>query len=174
MKLMAITRTDNAVVAQLVRDAIMNDNRKKEDAKFSIYERASEWYERMQKLKECGRFYYSRIADLPLVEFLCAQESFLGILDFWNGDIVDVWLNGDITKKATGVVREIGVDPAISGCGYARVLFMNGETETYSWKYIFHSAIPQELVDIAKTQFMATHACPLMKENNEKQEDENV
>ena len=48
---MAITRTDNAVVAQLVRDAIMNDNRKKEDAKFSIYERASEWYERMQILQ---------------------------------------------------------------------------------------------------------------------------
>jgi hypothetical protein len=170
MKLMSLTRTDNAVIAQMVRDAIMNDNRKKDDAKFSIYERASEWYERMKKLKECGRFYYSSIADLPLGEFLCAYESCLGILDFWDGDIVDVWVNGDVTKKATGVVKEIGVNPTIKGGGYAKVLFMNGETETYSWKYIFHSEIPQELVNIAKTQFMATHACPLMKENDENKE----
>lgn len=124
----------------------------------------------MQKLKNCGRFYYSSIADLSLVEFLCVQESCLGILDFWDGDIVDVWVNGDVTKKATGVVKEIGVDPTIRGGGYAKVLFMNGDTDTYNWKYIFHSEIPQELVNIAKTQFKATHACPLMQEDNENKE----
>ena len=158
----------------MVRDAIMNDDRRKEDAKFSIYDRAYEWYERMQKLKECGRFYHKCISDLSLGRFLCAQESSLGILDFWDGDVVDVWVNGDVAKKKTGVVNEIGVNPTIRGGGYAKVLFMNGETDTYNWKYIFHSAIPQELVDIAKTQFMATHACPLMKENNENKENENV
>ena len=171
---MLVTRTDNAVVAQMVRDAIINDDRRKEDSEQSVISRASLWYERMKKLKERGRFYYTSISDLLLGEFLCAQESSLGILDFWDGDIVDVWVNGDVTKKTTGVVKEIGVNPTIRGGGYAKVLFMNGETETYNWKYIFHSEIPQGLVDIAKTQFIATHTCPLMKENNEKQEDENV
>ena len=171
---MSITRTDNAVVAQMVRDAIMNDNRKKEDAKFSIYERASEWYKRAQLLRGLDRFYYSSITDLSLVEFLCAQESSLGILDFWDGDIVDVWVNGDVTKKTMGVVKKIGVNPTIRGGGHAEILFMNGETETYNWKYIFHSEIPQELVNIAKIQFMATHACPLMEKDKENKENENV
>ena len=174
MKLKLTPRTDNAVLAQMVRDAIVNDPRMKGYTNGDLHARAKVWHERAQKLKENNRMYYSSIADLYLSEFLCAQASSLGILDFWDGDVVDVWVNGDVAKKKTGVVNEIGVNPTIRGGGYAKVLFMNGETDTYNWKYIFHSAIPQELVDIAKTQFMATHACPLMKENNENKENENV
>lgn len=160
---MVIARTENAVVAQMVRDAIVNDPRMKGYTNEDLHARAKVWHERAQKLKENNRMYFSSIADLSLSEFLCAHESCLGILDFWDGDIVYVWVNGDVTKKATGVVKEIGVNPTIRGGGHAEILFMNGETKTYNWKYILHSSIPQELVDIAKTQFMATHSCPLME-----------
>ena len=60
------------------------------------------------------------------------------------------------------------------GDSNACVLFPDGNYEDICWVYLRHSRIPQELVDIAKTQFMATHSCPLMKEHNENQEDENV
>ena len=171
---MTITRTENAVVAQMVRDAIVNDPRMKGYTNGDLHARAKVWHERAQNLKEKNRMYFSSISDLSLSEFLCAQESSLGILDFWDGDIVDCVRNGDINNTSTGVVKEIGVNPTIKGGGHAKILFTNGETETYNWKYILHSAIPQELVDIAKTQFMATHSGPLMEKEEENKENENV
>lgn len=174
MKLKLTPRTDNAVVAQMVRDAIVNDHRIKCYKDGFLHARAKVWHERAKKLKEENRMYFSSIADLSLSEFLCAQESSIGILDFWDGDIVDCMINGDVNRVATGVVKEIGVNPTIRGGGHAEVLFVNGETETYNWKYILHSSIPQELVDIAKTQFMATHSCPLMEKDEENKENENV
>lgn len=174
MKLKLTPRTDNAVVAQMVRDALVNDPRMKGYTNGDLHARAKVWHERAQKLKENNKMYFSSIADLSLSEFLCAQESSLGILDFWDGDIVDCMINGDINRVITGVVKEIGVNPTIRGGGHAKILLMNGETETYNWKYILHSSIPQELVDIAKTQFMATHSCPLMEKDEENKENENV
>ena len=171
---MTITRTENAVVAQMVRDAIVNDPRMKGYTNGDLHARAKVWHERAQNLKEKNRMYFSSISDLSLSEFLCAQESSLGILDFWDGDIVDCVRNGDINNTSTGVVKEIGVNPTIKGGGHAKILFTNGETETYNRKYILHSSIPQELVDIAKTQFMATHSCPLMEKQEENKENENV
>jgi len=167
-------RTDNAVVAQMVRDALVNDPRSNGCSIEDIHARATVWYERAQKLRDKVMMYYSSIANLSLDEFLCAQESSLGILDFWDGDIVDCMINGDVNRIVTGVVKEIGINPTIKGGGHAKVLHMNGETETINWKYILHSSIPQELVDIAKAQCMAIHQCPLMENDNEKKENENV
>ena len=174
---MVITRTENAVVAQMVRDARVNDPRVKDYKDEDVHARAKVWHERAQKLKENNRMYYSSIADLSLGEFLCAQESNLGILDFWDGDIVYYLVtNGSeqILDRRTGVVRKTAIDPTIRGGGHAEIMFTNGETENCSWKYIIHSTIPQELVDIAKTQFMATHTCPLIEKDEENKENENV
>ena len=78
MKLKLTPRTDNAVLAQMVRDAIVNDPRMKGYTNGDLHARAKVWHERAQKLKENNRMYYSSIADLYLSEFLCAQESSLG------------------------------------------------------------------------------------------------
>lgn len=174
MKLMSITRTDNAVVAQMVRDAIVNDP---SDKLTDIHDRAELWHRRARILRDEGRLYYESVADLQLDEFLCVHESNLGILDFWDGDIVDYLVtNGSeqILDRRTGVVRKTAIDPTIRGGGHAEIMFTNGETENCSWKYIIHSTIPQELVDIAKAQLMATHTCPLMEKDEEKKENENV
>ena len=171
---MVTTRTENAVVAQMVRDAIVNDPRKKLT---DVHDRAELWHRRARMLEDKGLFYYKSVADLQLDEFLCVQKSSLGILDFWEGDIVDYLVmqgSEKILDRRTGVVRKTAIDPTIRGGGHAEVLFMNGETENCSWKYIFHSTIPQELVDIAKTQLMATHTCPLMEKDKENKEKENV
>ena len=167
---MAITRTDNAVVAQMVRDAIVNDPSNKID---DVHDRAELWHSRARMLNDEGRLYYKSVADLQLDEFLCVQESNLGILDFWEGDVVDYLVmqgSEKILDRRTGVVKKTAIDPTIRGGGHAKVLFTNGEIENCSWKYIFHSKIPQEIVDIAKTQFMATHPCPLMEKDEENKE----
>jgi len=174
MRLMAVTRTDNAVVAQMVRDAIVNDPSHRIT---DVHDRAELWHRRARMLQDEGRLYYNSVADLQLDEFLCVQESNLGILDFWDGDIVDYLVSdgsGKILDRRTGVVRKTAIDPTIRGGGHAEIMFTNGETENCSWKYIIHSTIPQELVDIAKTQFMATHTCPLMEKEEENKENENV
>lgn len=171
---MTITRTENAVVAQMVMDALVNDPRMKCYTNEDLHARAKVWHERAQKLKENNRMCFSGIADLSLSEFLCAHESSLGILDFWDGDIVECVRNRDINNTATGVVKEIGVNLMIKGGGHAKILFTNGETETYNWKFILHSSIPQEIVDIAKTQLIATHTCQLMEKDEENKENENA
>lgn len=174
---MVITRTENAVVAQMVKDALVNDPRMKGYTNEGIHARAKVWHERAQKLKENNRMYYSGIADLSLSEFLCVQKSNLGILDFWEGDIVDYLVmqgSEKLLDRRTGVVKKTAIDPTVRGGGYAEIMFTNGETENCSWKYIIHSTIPQELVDIAKAQLMATHTCPLMEKEEENKENENV
>ena len=159
---MVIARTENAVVAQMVRDAIVNDPSHKLT---DVHDRAELWHQRARMLQDEGRLYYKSVADLQLDEFLCVQESNLGILDFWEGDIVDYLVmqgSEKILDRRTGVVKKTAIDPTIRGGGHAEVLFTNGKTENCSWKYICHSTIPQEMVDIAKAQLIATTKCPIV------------
>lgn len=161
---MVVTRTDNALVAQMVRDAIVNDPRVAAGAgESSVFRRARVWYDRALTLKSKDRFYYTSVVDKSFEEFLCEQESNIGILDFWDGDIVDVFSldNGGGDKVLTGVVKFIQVNATIHGGGRARVLFPDGGESNIVWQRLRHSKIPQELLDLAKTQLLATHVCPL-------------
>jgi len=169
--------TENAIIAQMVRDAIINDPRNESRrTKGDVFSRAKIWYVRAQELRENGFFYYSTIADRPFEEFICEQESNVGILDFWYGDIVDL-VQYDSERDevvSTGVVKKIAVAPTIDGGGHAFVLFTEGDSRWVGWKELRHSRIPQEIVDLAKTQFIATHTCPLMEKEEENKENENV
>lgn len=166
-------RTENAVVAQMVYDAIRNDPRSPERLPSGyVLERARVWYDRLLKMKDDNRLCSNSMADHDFQEFLCLNDEWARILDFWTGDIVDK-VHGD-EKVKTGVVKSTRVASTFRGDSNACVLFPDGNYEDICWVYLRHSRIPQELVDIAKTQFMATHSCPLMKEHNENQEDENV
>lgn len=165
---MAMTITESAIIAQMVRDAIINDPRNESRrTNGDVFSRAKIWYDRAQELRKNGLFYYSTIADRTFEEFICEQESNVGILDFWGGDIVD-WLQYDGKSNdgvRTGVVKKIAVAPTIDGGGHAFVLFPEGDSHWVGWKALRHSRIPQEIVDLAKTQFMATHTCPLMEKD---------
>lgn len=160
---------ENALVAQMVRDAIMNDPRRNNRTPGDVFSRAKTWYERAEELRKNGIFYYSRIADKPFEEFLCEQESNLGILDFWDGDIVDYVARDSRGKDVvtTGVVRKVEVACTINGGGHAYVLFPDGSQKWIGWRELRHSKIPQDLIDIAKTQILATSKCPLLNGGDE-------
>lgn len=171
---MAFELTENALVAQMVRDAIVNDpSGEGGNLPRHVHARARIWYDRALKLRDQRRFCYSQIADKPFEEFLCEHESNLGILDFWDGDIVD-WVGRDPKENVrTGVVKYVVVGSTIDGGGKAQVLFPEGDSRWIGWKALRHSKIPQEFVDLAKTQLMATHACPLMAHADKDKEEKN-
>lgn len=166
--------TRNALVAQMVCDAIHNDpSGEGGNRPTSVHARAQIWYDRALELMGKSRFYYSQIADKPFEEFLCEHESNLGILDFWDGDIVD-WVGRDPKENVrTGVVKDVVVGPTIDGGGKAKVLFPDGDSSWVGWKSLRHSKIPQAIVDLAKTQLLATHACPLMAHADKDKEEKN-
>jgi len=163
-KNMKMTHTENALIAQMVQDAIMNDPRVATGSgESSVFRRARAWYDRALTLKSKNRFHYSSVVDKTFEEFLCEHESNLGVLDFWDGDIVDdVSIDSSGEEKVrTGIVEFIQVNPTIHGGGHAKVLFPDGGEANIVWKRLRHSKIPQKLVDLAKTQLLATHVCPL-------------
>lgn len=174
---MIMKMTENALVAQMVRDAIVNDPSGEGGGGLPrrVHARARIWYDRAIALKSKNCFYYSSVVDKTFEEFLCEQERNLGILDFWDGDIVDdVSMDrGGNEKVRTGVVKSIKVNATINGGGRAKVLFQDGGESSIAWQHLRHSKIPQVLVDLAKTQLMATHACPLMAHSGNDKEDQN-
>lgn len=156
--------TDSALVAQMVRDAIVNDTRRAPGyTDDDLYERACLWYDRANILVKRGTDpSYAMIAPADtMVRFLCQHESAFGILDYWDGDIVNYTkANG---KTEVGVVRSIHVSPTIHGGGHACVLSLAGEEMTVRWEELFHAELPQEILDIAKAQLKASGVCPFSK-----------
>lgn len=153
--------TSNGVIAQMVRDAIVNDARKGKNGwtvMNDVYERAKLWHNRAQKLAEDGRCYYGDIAKLPMEEFLCRIESNFGILDFEDGEVVECAFSGG--GLLTGVIEKVYVANSSSGGGHASVLFPNGERRRIDWKDLHHSAIPEEILKIARMQLLAGGKCP--------------
>lgn len=156
-------RTKNAVVAQMVRDAIVNDGRR-EDGKTplgDVLEMAKVWFDRAKTLVGWKRCYYATCVQNGFDKFLCSQESDLGILDFWQGDVVECYdVNG---VHRVGVVKYIDIRPIIHGGGHATVVFPDGDEKNYAWDYMLHSKMPQSVIDIAKAQIMASGKCPFSK-----------
>lgn len=152
--------TRNALVAQMVRDAIVNDPRASGYTDESLYERAYQWYERAIALD--GRGTDPSYARLTLADtfakFLCQRTSAFGILDFWDGDVVN-YMNAD-GKTETGVVKSIHVCATIHGGGHAIVLLPSGKETQVCWEALFHAKLPQEILDIAKAQLKASGVCP--------------
>ena len=161
---MARQMTDSAVIAQMVRDAIYNETRKDKAGKTILsdtYERAKLWHERAKLLNYAGRCYYGHIANKPLDEFLCETNPSFGILDYVAGEVVECeWGN----RLVTGVIRETRIDPS---SGTAIVVFPNGEHRDFSWRELSHSKIPDEILEVAKAQFIASNKCPFSKEEEE-------
>lgn len=156
--------TRNALVAQMVRDAIVIDPRRESShTDDDLYERACLWYERANALAErktdpC----YARITPADtLAKFLCQHESAFGILDFWDGDVVS-YMNAD-GKTETGVVKSVHVYATIYGGGHALVLLPTGEETRVCWDELFHAKLPKEILDIAKAQLKASGICPFHK-----------
>jgi hypothetical protein len=175
---MEMDRTKNAIVAQMAKDAIINDPRCPGFGNGDILKRAKTWYERLKLLMrhEGPGGLKCRMDDMSFEEFACSMNSTLGVLDFWEGDVVDKVLadsSGNVSTD-TCVVTGIYINYPTEGGGKASVLYTDGDTELVSWKVLRHSSIPQKILDIAKTQFMATHKCPLMEKDGEKKENENV
>lgn len=160
--------TTNGVIAQMVRDAIVNETRKGKDGwtlMGDVYERAKLWYNRAQKLVEDGRCYYGDIAKLPMDQFLCAIESEFGILDFEDGEVVECAFSGG--GRLTGVIEKIYVNCCSSGGGHASVLFPNGERRTIDWEDMYHSTIPEEILKIARMQLLAGGKCPFTEKEDQ-------
>ena len=155
--------TSNAVVAQMVRDAIVNDERR-EDGKTplgDVFERANIWYNRAKTLVGWKKCYYDSYVQNGFETFLCSLESDLGILDFWDGDVVEFRSDAGVVK--TGVVKHVSIAATIHGGGSAVVVFPDGEEKRCDWKNLYHAKIPQSILDIAKAQIMASGKCPFSK-----------
>lgn len=157
---MAKRLTSGALVAQMVLDAIVNDERR-EDGKTPIgdvLERAKLWFGRAVALVGLKRCYYDNYVRNGFDKFLCSQESNFGILDFWQGDVVEFRSDNGIVK--TGVVKSISIKSTINGGGGAAVVFPDGEEKYCGWENLYHAKIPQAILDIAKAQIMASVKCP--------------
>lgn len=155
--------TENALVAQMVRDAIVNDERR-EDGKTplgDVLERAKLWFDRAKTLFGMRKCYYESCVQYGFDKFLCSQESNLGILDFWDGDVVE--FRGDTGVVKTGVVKSVRISATIHGGGAAIVMFPDGEEKHCGWENLYHAKIPQSILDIAKTQILASGKCPFNK-----------
>ncbi len=151
------------VVAQMVLDAIVNDERR-EDGKTPIgdvLERAKVWFDRAKTLVGWKRCYYATCVQNGFDKFLCSQESNLGILDFWQGDVVEFRSDNGVVK--TGVVKSVSINATVHGGGAAIVVFPDGEEKHCDWTNLYHAKIPQCILDIAKTQIMASGKCPFSK-----------
>lgn len=160
--------TANGVIAQMVRDAIVNETRKGKDGwvlMSDVYERAKLWYNRAQKLAEDGRCYYGDIAKLPMEEFLCEINSEFGILDFEDGEVVECAFSGG--GRLTGVIEKIYVNCCSSGGGHASVLFPNGEKHIIPWEDMYHSTIPEEILKIARMHLIAGGKCPFTEKDDQ-------
>ena len=160
---MAKKITSGALVAQMVLDAIMNDERR-EDGKTplsDVLERAKLWFGRANALVGWKRCYYGSLVQYGFEKFLCSHESNLGILDFWDGDVVEFRSDSGVVK--TGVVKSISINATIHGGGGAIVVFPDGEEKHCDWKNLYHAKIPQSILEIAKAQIMASGKCPFSK-----------
>lgn len=160
---MAKKITSGALVAQMVQDAIVSDDRR-EDGKTplgDVLERAKLWFDRANTLVGWKRFYYGNLVQYGFDKFLCSQESNLGILDFWQGDVVEFRSDSGVVK--TGVVKSVSVNATIHGGGSAIVVFPDGEEKHCDWKNLYHAKIPQSILDIAKAQIKASGKCPFSK-----------
>ena len=160
---MAKRLTSSALVAQMVLDAIVNDERR-EDGKTPIgdvLERAKLWYDRAKALVGWKRCYYDNLIQYGFERFLCSQESNLGILDFWDGDVVEFRSDNGVVK--TGVVKSVSINATIHGGGGAIVVFPDGEEKHCDWKNLYHAKIPQSILEIAKAQIVASGKCPFSK-----------
>lgn len=160
---MAKRLTSGALVAQMVLDAIVNDERR-EDGKRpldDVLERAKLWFDRAKALVGWKRCYYDNCVQYGFDKFLCSQESNLGILDFWEGDVVEFRSDDGVVK--TGVVKSVSVSATIHGGGAAIVVFPDGEEKHCDWKNLYHAKIPQAILDIAKAQIVASGKCPFSK-----------
>ena len=160
---MAKRLTSGALVAQMVLDAIVNDERR-EDGKTplgDVLERAKLWFDRAKALVGWKRCYYDYCVQYGFDKFLCSQESNLGILDFWEGDVVEFRSDDGVVK--TGVVKSVSVSATIHGGGYAIVTFPDGEEKHCDWKNLYHAKMPQAILDIAKAQIVASGKCPFSK-----------
>jgi hypothetical protein len=155
--------TGSALVAQMVRDAIVNDPRTSGHTDDSLYERACRWYERANTLIERETDpSYARVAPADtLAKFLCQREPAFGILDFWDGDVVS-YMNAK-GETETGVVKSIHACVTIHGGGHALVLLPSGKEARVGWEALFHAELPQEILDIAKAQLKASGVCPFHK-----------
>lgn len=159
---MAKKLTENALVAQMVRDAIVNDERSEgEGAPRDVLGRAKLWFDRAKTLVGWKRCYYENCVQYGFDKFLCSQESNLGILDFWDGDVVE--FRGDNGVVMTGVVESIRISATIHGGGAAIVMYPDGKEKHCDWKDLYHAKIPQAILDIAKTQMLASGKCPFQK-----------
>ena len=160
---MAKRITSDALVAQMVRDAIVSDDRR-ENGKTplgDVLERAKLWFERAETLVGCKRCYYASYVQDGFDKFLCSQESNFGILDFWQGDVVEFRSNNGVVK--TGVVKSISVNATVHGGGAAIVVFPDGEEKHCDWINLYHAKIPQSILDIARAQIMASGKCSFSK-----------
>lgn len=159
---MAKRITSGALVAQMVLDAIVNDERR-EDGKTPIgdvLKRAKLWFDRAKALVGWKRCYFNCV-QYGFDKFLCSQESNLGILDFWQGDVVEFRSNNGVAK--TGVVKSVSINATIHGGGAAIVVFTDGNEKSCDWENLYHAKIPQSILDIAKAQIMASGKCPFSK-----------
>ena len=160
---MAKRLTSGALVAQMVLDAIVNDDRR-EGGKTplgDVLERAKLWFDRANTLVGWKRFYYDNCVQEGFDKFLCSQESNLGILDFWQGDVVEFRSDNGVVK--TGVVKSVSVNATIHGGGAAIVVFPDGEEKHCDWKNLYHAKMPQSILDIAKAQIVSSGKCPFSK-----------
>lgn len=160
---MAKKITSGALVAQMVKDAIVSDDRR-EDGKTplgDVLERAKLWFERAKTLVSWKRCYYDNCVQNGFDKFLCSQESNLGILDFWHGDVVEFRSDNGVVK--TGVVKSVSINATIHGGGAAIVVFPDGEEKHCDWTNLYHAKIPQCILDIAKAQIVASGKCPFSK-----------
>lgn len=147
-------------IAQMVWNAAANDGRAENEKPKGVLERARLWYDRLCGITAKGRCYYDAVAKKPFDEFLCAVETTMGILDFWDGDVITD------DKGRTGIVKSISIECAIRGGGHAKVLFPTGKVENICWECIGHAALPAEFLAIAKVQLMAKcEKCRLMEED---------
>lgn len=160
---MAKRLTSDALVAQMVKDAIVNDERR-EDGKTpfgDVLERAKLWFDRARALVGWKRCYYDSCVQYGFDKFLCSQESNLGILDFWQGDVVEFRGENGVVK--TGVVKSVSINATVHGGGAAIVVFPDGKEKHCDWTNLYHAKIPQSILDIAKAQIMASGQCPFSK-----------
>lgn len=160
---MAKKTTENALVAQMVRDAIVNDERRENGERplGDVLGRAKLWFERAKTLVGRKKCYYDNLVQYGFDRFLCSQESNLGILDFWEGDVVES--RGHDGVVMTGVVKSISISATIHGGGAAIVMYPDGKENHCDWKNLYHAKIPQAILDIAKTQMLASGKCPFSK-----------
>lgn len=146
----------SALIAEEVLDAIRDDKRKDSSMSTDIVERAKVWYERLQTTTKRNRNYCTGIAAQDFVGFLCSIGTEMPILDFWDGDIVKD------DKGRTGIVKGISISPVIHGGGHAEVLFTDGKIESVRWENLYHSELPDEFLELARTRLKAKGECPFI------------